>query len=335
MKTFRIPLLSTLAGLALLLFTPHAQAIDCPAGAACTDPVGFITLTANPSDDGVNKKITLLGLGLFNAVEFQGPVDSVSGSTLGIIGIQASQFDGMYFVQIASGANSGIMADIASTAADSITLAQDISSLIAVDDIIKIRKHSTIESVFGVNNALGLTGGTTAGASDTINLFNADGTVSVIFWVPGSDVWFNGIAIVNDFIIYPDQGIFMQRIGTDTASGKLLGSVKTDVTALTIENGFNVLANVYPVDVTLANSGLNTNDGGVTGLLAGTSLTQADVVRIFDDAGALKSYYLVDEQNNIWFDGIALSGDVVLKSGSSFIITRRNDGINWFQDPTF
>ena len=130
-------------------------------------------------------------------------------------------------------------------------------------------------------------------------------------------------------------GVYRYGGGNRAYSVPSIQSARTDRTALTIENGFNVLANVYPVDVTLANSGLNTNDGGATGLLAGNSLTQADVVRIFDDQGALKSFFLVDEQSNIWFDGVVVANDIVLKAGSSFIITRRNDGINWFQDPTF
>ncbi len=336
MKTLKIPYFSTLAaGLTLLFSTSTAQAIDCePAGAACTDPVGFITLTADPGD-GQTKKPTFVGLGLFNAVEFQGPISSISNAVIGVSGIQASQFDGMYFVQIASGTNSGLMVDIVSTASGSITLAEDISMMIAVNNVIKIRKHHTIESVFGANNDFGLLGGDSATESDTINLFNADGSVDIIYYLPSpTNLWFNGQAIANTFIIYPDQGVFLRRLGVNTASRKLLGSVKTDRTALTIENGFNLISNVFPVNVTLANSGLNTGDGG-TGLLAGDSITEADVVRFFNDQGVLKSYYLVDQQNNTWFDGSALAGDVVIEAGSSFIITRRNSSINWFQNPTF
>ena len=114
-----------------------------------------------------------------------------------------------------------------------------------------------------------------------------------------------------------------------------MGSVKTDTTGITIENGFNVVTNVFPLDVTLANSGLNTNDGGVTGLIEGTSPTVADTVRIVDDVGLVKTYFLLNAAGNVWTDGIALANDIVIKSGSSFVIDRRGSSFNWFQSPTF
>ena len=336
MKTLRIPLLTTITALGLLLSASTTQAIDCPEGAACTDPVGFVTLTADPSDDGVTKKLSLLGLGLFNAIEFQGPVDTVNGTVLGVSGIAASQFDEFYFVQIASGDNSGIMVDIVSTASDSITLAQDISPLIAINDIIKIRKHHTVDSVFGANNEFGLLGSFFITTSDTIQFFDAQGSTTIFFQDFGSfGFWTDGGDPVGDMIIYPDQGFVIRRIGTSVASTKLLGSAKTDATAITIENGFNIISNVFPVDTTLGNSGLNTQDGGESGLLASFFITTADNVRIFDDQGILQTYFLQFESANYWTRGNDDATNVIIKEGSSFLVIRRGDSFNWFQPPTF
>lgn len=334
MKALRIPLLSTLAGLALLVSTSQIQAVDCPPGAACTEPVGFVTLTANPSSDGVNKKISLIGLGLFNAVEFQGPIDSVNGSVLGVTGIQAGQFDEFYFVQIASGDNSGIMVDIVSTSIDSVTLAQDLSTMVSVGNIIKIRKHHTMASVFGTSNEMGLVTGTNPIAADIIQIFGPDES-KTLFFLTGANVWTDGIFNLNNLIIYPDQGLLFRRIGTESASIKLLGSVKTDTTGITVENGFNIINNVYPVDTTLGTSGLNTNDGGTTGVLPGTNPIAADNIRIVNDQGQVGIYFLVNAANNIWTDGIFPANDVVIKAGSSFILDRKSNSFNWLQQPTF
>ena len=91
-------LLASLAASSLILTAPSAFGQNCPPNAACTDPVGFITLTADPSTDGILRRLSLVGLGLFNAVEFQGLVTNVSvadsKSVLDITGVTAAQFDG-------------------------------------------------------------------------------------------------------------------------------------------------------------------------------------------------------------------------------------------------
>lgn len=317
---------------ASILVAPLVQAQQT----VTTPPVGFITL--NIEGDG----FTLLGLGLFNAVDHQGVVaGATSGNDQTVItddnaSFTADQYATGYFIEILSGENAGIMVDIAGNTETTVTLAQDISGLLPVDTSYAIRKHHTIGSVFGDTNAAGLGGAATGASADELLIFNpVSQTSTTYFYNSIFNRWVNAANIVgnaNGEILYPDQGLIIKRKVADPVSFKLLGSVKVGATALSIENGFNIVPNVYPVDVTLIETGFYTGDP-TTGLQAAPTGASADELQVFDAATQTSATYFYNSIFNRWVNAANIAGnanDTVIASGVAVIINRKGGvPFNW------
>lgn len=321
------------------------QAMNCDENGNCyTDPVGYITLKINGADAPGQKKITLAGLGLFNPVEFQGALSGKSGKTLTISGasFEADTFapydnnpqKPKYFVEFIDGDYAGLMADIESHTEDSITLTVDLGSLVLGDETIRIRKHHTLASVFGSDNSAGFKAGSTASGADTIAILDSVNQDSNSYfysslydrWAPITNI--TGDA--DDQVIYPEQGFIVTRFETEPLELKLVGNVKTDQTLLPVDLGKNLLANVLPVDTPLSESGLYSGDSA-SGVTAGATGAQADVVTIVDSNGDSNGYFYSSLYNR-WAPITNIAGDaddVMIEAGSAIMISRKSGSFTW------
>lgn len=296
----------------------------------------------------------LIGLGLYNAVEFQNVISGINETSLNLEGETISvtqltfpgepfhnlQFDARYFLEIIDAAdqmslNPGVIVDIVESTLNTIILVQDISSLIAIGDGVRIRKHHTIASVFGSQNEAGLEEEDTLSIADKIILYNPVAQSSQIFFYSSNAGWVDTEGISSgETILYPDQGIIVHRLNNTDLLVKIFGNVRTGSTSIPFEVGRNLIANVYPITYTLDDSGLFTGDEN-SGIKENDSLELADRIMILSQDGLLEGYHY-SELLGGWVDReLNPSGQVVIEIGTAFILQRLGPPINWMQEQPY
>src|SRR5581483_1180572 len=128
--------------------------------------------------------------------------------------------------------DNGWMADIAdtSTANQSLNLAGSLGNAVSAGSHYRLRKHSTIASIFGANNEAGLKSGSNPSMADNILLEDPQ-TQRVITIFYYSDTTFHGwldatFSPVDNLIIYPEQGVMIRRRVATDLNIYLAGPVK-------------------------------------------------------------------------------------------------------------
>jgi len=205
--------------------------------------------------------------------------------------------------------------------------------------VFRIRKHWTIASVFGTTNQAGLQGGTSSTADTVLVYSAATGGYDVYYYstrgLPGVGWRKAGAGAVDqaNTVLYPDDGLLIQRKQTGNVNVVLMGAVKTGQTSFPVVAGLNILANPFAAPMTLGSSGLYKGDGSA--LVAGTAAT-ADQVQIFNgtaydtyyysSGGAAGTGWRLDDGNNSTVDQAA----VQIPVGASFLVQRRSGtAFNW------
>ena len=341
--------------LAICLFCTTQLSADntTNSNSACTDPQGFITLEIKGNEVS-SPTFNLIGLGLYNAVEFQNVISGISetplileGETTTVTELSFSgkpflkhPFDHRHFIEVINtekqtSLSPGVIVDIVESTLNSVILAQDISSLITIGDGIRIRKHHTIASVFGTENEAGLEEDETLFFADKIQIYNPVVQLSNTFYYSSNTGWMDAEGVPGgDTLLYPDQGIIIHRVKNTNLSVKLFGTVKTGPTAIPFELGRNLIANVYPVAYTLNSSGLYTGDES-SGIKKNDSLELADRIMILSSDGLLEGYHY-SESFGGWVDReFNPSGSVVIEVGTAFILQRHAAPINWRQEQPY
>lgn len=304
------------SALVAAFFAPaSAQTDPCADGtAACTDPVGFITITIKGLADfpSLDRAVTVIGLGMTNEVEFQSVMTGVSGATLDFAASSLSglDFSGGYYLEIASGSSQGLIVDIASNTDSSITLTQDVSSALTGDESVKVREHRTVSSVFGTGASLIL------GESDTVTIFDGSNQQPITYTYSSRAGWG---AAGGDGIIPLEAGVIINRREQSDVELKLLGSVKMEQTAFNVFSNANVIANPYPVAIPLDSINLNTESG--------------DNGAIFD-ASTQNSVGVTYSSRSGWgVAGGALPPEI--PAGGALILIHQGNGYSWLETAPF
>ena len=352
----KLTLISAL-GVALSLAAHQAAAVD-----VFTDPVGFITLTANGTNT-FSPGLSYLGLGMTQLPANRGLVSSVAGTGITVNNtLTANQFkrDGSNnptaFIEITSGANAGLIDDIVSNSTTTIFTASDDSALVSAGQTYKVYPHWTIDSVFGSKNEAGLLGGNSSSAADNIIVFAALSQSSSIYYFRtnttggcplGGCGWRSTSSTssnVGPTVLDIDNGVKIQRRQGPDITVKLVGGVKLGQTIIPIATNINIVGNVYPVtNLTLGVSGLYTGSSA-TGVLGGNSSSAADNVDIWNGTGFDIYYFRTNVTGGCPLGGCgwrSTSSTSIDKSGTSFPlggsvrIQRRAGGFNWTAPQTF
>jgi len=152
---------------------------------------------------------------------FQGAATSRTSTTLTV---SSASFGSLapagglptHYVKITSEAMEGYVLDILSNTSTSVTVDGNLSTAGATPSFV-IRPHVKASDLFAGNTSL-------APGSDTLTLFNDNGTSTVLLWV-GSDSstgWVDPITeAVQDAVVYPGQGFVLtsQGAGNFTSTG--------------------------------------------------------------------------------------------------------------------
>jgi hypothetical protein len=275
-----------------------------------TDPVGFITLTAEgTAGPGSSPAYSFQGLGMTQIPAQRGLVTSVSGQAVAISGLVAGQYNAgprgaLYYIEDVNtnSAYAGFTDDIVSNDATSVYTAFDDHVQIVAADGYKIIPHWTIAGVFGATDQAGLQQGSGTTADQIlIQNPNAAGQPLAVYYynnvtskslTPGWRGGSSGNTDVSQTPLYNDQGVLIGRQVSTNLSYQLVGAVKIGPTLIPLSGTNNFAGNVYATStMTLSNSHLYTDGNPNDSLVAGTGTT-ADQVLVHNDAtGALTVYY--------------------------------------------
>jgi uncharacterized protein (TIGR02597 family) len=221
-----------------------------------------------------------------------------------------------YFIEITSGPFAGLIDDITTNDAASVTTASDDSAEIAATDTYKIYPHWTLNTAFGPPTQSGLPGGTTATTADNLLVWNPATQQNITYYwrTAGTPGWRSGASLTVDVgtnVLYIDEGIVIQHKTGTTVPVLLVGGVKLGPTIIPmVASGLTFAGNVYASSFSLNQSSLfTTNDA--TGVHGGTTATAADNLLIWNAATQqTTTYYWRTAGTPGWRSGASLTVDV-------------------------
>lgn len=259
-----------------------------------TAPVGYVTLTVKGSGTA-SEAFSFLSVPLLDAVSHSGDFEAVSGTILTDSDASwlTDAYNDLYFIEITSGANTGVSTTITDTTLTTLTTLDDLSSLIASDDTFIIRKYPTLAGVFGPSNEAGLQGGSSASNADTILIPDPlTQGFSVYYYKSsglGSPGWFSTSSSGDkaNTLLLPGTGFIVKRLGTLDVDVVVSGSVQVNNVFTPVEEDINFIASRFPTPVTL-NQMFGVDGGDLTG---GSSASNADTVLIPKESGGFDIYY--------------------------------------------
>ncbi len=328
MKTKALQVLTMTAVLVAWLSPCRAQTT------ANTTPVGYINVTipaATPPT--ITEQSVAFSVPLYNTPDFQGTVaslDSVNSFTLTGASFTAGNFattSAPRGVRIITGTQQGMLFLVSANTTNQVTVVlpngvTDINTLLAVGNTIQIVPVNTFGSLFGTTTPLLMTGAS-ANDADVVYLLSKDGS--------GNDQWqtyfHNGTnwrragsgADQTNTIIYPDEGVFIVHRGTSSVTLTMMGAVPStsEQTGL-FGSGSTFLANRFPVDVQLFNSGIQDSAGWVKS----TSANTADKVYLWDTITRVWQTYFHNGTNWRRAGTGANQNTTVIKAGTAVVLYR-------------
>lgn len=290
---------------------------ESPAQTASTVPVGVVH-TSIPAGTGSVKKTSLISLPLLETATLNGKSvgrfsgvtsttfsDSSAGWTPGelstvaepkLLLITSGAAEGHMFLISTAPASQNTATTATISTADSTVV--DLTSLGiltgASGDTYRILNCDTLASLFGTPETTGVLGGTSANTADSV-IIVVNGSASTYYYKSDAtpNRWTKvapGNPDASATPVLPYYGIQYSRLGSSSIELTVTGDIPANPKKTFVKNsGTTFLAQYWPVDSTLASTGISSLQGWVSG----TSTTVADTV-IITSNGSASTY---------WFDG--------------------------------
>ncbi len=305
-----------------------------------TSPVYVGAATTLSGNGGSGTKLTLFSQRMVQPIAYAGTVSSLQSNTL--TDTNAAWADSQFgtngtlaYIEF----DNGLMVDIANTSAgaQSLSLAGSLNGLVSPGATYRVRPHCTIASLFGTNNEAGLQSGLNAAQADNIILqIPQTQQTLTIFYFNNSRIsgWYNAdFTPASKQIVYPEQGVMVQRVSSGDLTLFSCGPVKTTATLAPIEPGFNLVGTLQSVtNLTLASLNLYTGNPA-TGVSSGLNPSLCDNLLIVQPDGSSATYfYFNNGRTQGWYDASFNSASgVQVNAGSAFFIQRQsaNGPFNW------
>jgi uncharacterized protein (TIGR02597 family) len=235
---------------------------------ATTDPVGFVSYKVNANSD------QKLGLPMQQASTFQGTAATVSSTTVTSTGL--TSLSGANFLLVTSGLASGKWEQVVTSATGSLTIAQAIPGF-AASDSFEIKPFWTLSAMFPDGGAITKSTDLFDPVAEILmNNPSAQGvnippSSAYFYFVGDADYpagWYDSSnpdgGLQNNMLISPDSLFTIRNKTSAPFTISMVGSVPTDAMALDVNTRVagpqdNPVYNMFPSDVTLANSGLAPN----------------------------------------------------------------------------
>src|SRR5579859_2440452 len=212
-----------------------------------TDPVGFITLTAEgTSGPGSSPANSFWGLGMTPLTASRGnTAASITSTKVGVSdtltpgAFNAVAAGPQYYIEITSGTLAGFTDDIVSNDANNVFTGTDDHLLAINSQTYKIYPHWTLASVFGASNQAGLNPGSSTTADQVLVQNPVTKGFATYFYATASKTlsagWKNagtGNTDASLVPLYQDQGIVISRQVSTNLGVQLVGAVKLGPTLI-------------------------------------------------------------------------------------------------------
>jgi hypothetical protein len=324
-----------------------------------TDPVGFITITANGTTGPGAPAYSLLALGMTPLPVSRGNIGAgPSGTkvpvsdTLTPGAFNAVAAGPQYYIEVTSGGVVGFTDDIVSNDAANVFTGTNDSGLPIASQTYKIYPHWTLASAFGAADQAGLNPGTPSSADQILIQNPITKAFTTYFFATASKTlsagWKNAATGNTDASLtplYQDQGLLVNRQVATNLTVKVVGGVKLGMTiSPLIGPGYNLGANMYASSSnTLATSGLFTDGNSTDSFVAGTP-SSADQVLIHNDAtGVFSTYFFATASKTLsagWKNAATGNTDASNTSiplGAFVLINLQagHNGFNWKFPPPY
>ena len=322
----------------LSLFFATALAYPLLAETIFTIPQGYTKVTiAGPATTG-DSKLTSISASLLQDVGYAGSVtlgaytDNPSGPDSQALTVSGAAWTAtqwtntphLAYVSVADDAGNadGIVPAeeafliTANTAGGGLTLETsfDLATRFPATTTIKIRKANTLDSFFGsssssfaANDLVYIWGG---GTWDSFQYVDFGGGFA--FWASTTD-GFTDVGPIT--VIHPDEGLFVSRTVNSDIVITLFGEVPSAPQVTTIE-GTSFVASRFPIDTTLANTGI-----------ANSSWKANDLLYIWNPSAKWDSFQYVDFGGGFVYwasttDGFTPVDDTVIAANSAMFVVR-------------
>jgi hypothetical protein len=203
----------------------------------------------------------------------------------------------------------------------------DLSTLgiVVGTDTYKIYACDTLSTFFGTPASTGILGGTSANNADTIVAI-VNGSASTYFYSTTASRWARaalGNPDASNVPLLPYYGIQYSRLSTNPWSRTVTGGVPVEPRKVAVKNSGNtILSQFWPVDSTLATSGLSTV------VTAGANANSADTVRL-TSGGSVNTYFFDGTNWRRQALGSPLANDTPIPLGTAMQIFRRGSAAGY------
>ena len=304
---------------------------------AYTAPSGFVTINITPAAVAGETSATAFSVSLRKAKKNVSQATSVSGHAVSVAGAawtpDTEWGDPAHPHILYIGAPTATEEDdpskmayeaflIEGNTADTITVVAD-SGFNLQDSFLQTAKFfiveaTTIGELFGAtsDDVKFLKGGT---ATDSDNIYLWDGNAWEIYWFNGNNWTGDGFSNANDTIVFPDDGIFVIRRGTEGLPLVFTGSVPEDNQLTNIVTGSTFVGSKYPVDTKIKDMGFLSLSGWATG---GTA-TDSDNVYVWSGTAWLIYWH---NGSNWTKDGFSDNNEDIIVGNSAMFIIKKSAG---------
>lgn len=323
---------STLFSIFILGFSSlsHAQGVN-------TIPVGSVTVSVAPGLPAgrtisvisfpmtASASATGLMRGTLTGVTANSLSNSAAGWTAGELSTAATP----HIIRITSGAAKGrsfLISTSTANTATSVTIDNEEASLvnlatagIAAGDTYEIIACDTLSSLLGTPATTGILGGANPDEADNIQIL-VQGQYRKFYYNTTRNTWVRiGFETPSPNVaLRPDTAVIYSRAGQGALEFTLTGRVPSmERKALVSNAGPTLLANGWPAETTLANSGISDLAGWVKSTLAAA----ADTVQISNNGAWIKYYHDGTQWRRVGFN--TPSNNVVLGVASGVLITKQ------------
>jgi hypothetical protein len=230
---------------------------------------------------------------------------------------------GSYYVEF----DCGLMMEIVTSdaTAKTITLGGDIRELTSVGARYRVREHFTVGEIFSSENIAGIKTGLNDAAADNVMLYLPETQSTLtLFCFSLSNAWYTSqYQPAGNLTLYPEQGIFVRRKGTNDLVLYAHGLAKEGATKVPVYQGMNLIGTLKGArSVRLADLNLYTGNTN-TGFAEGVNMQVADNLRLVNEDGSTSTYFYFPGYG--WVDSTYNgANDVVVEPGAAFFLIRKS-----------
>ncbi len=294
-----------------------------------TDPVGYVSVDIV----GGGGTSIISSAGLVQPAAYSNVGDITSGNVLTVSSASwaVDEFAGDHYVQFSNGEWSAVTSNTATI----LSLESTVSNATGIS--FSIRPLNTFDSLFGSDNSVGFTGGTSLAQADIVAIFDqaTQNFAGLYYYNTSRTRWENsGNVASGGTILYPDEALVV--IGKSAKTITFSGTVQLGTTSGSLAGvgQSSLLPNPYSVDVKISEAGFESI------IVGGSNFGSSDKLFVWDSAAQqFNKLYYYDTDDSQWktSSNVVVGDTDIIQVGGAVLIVRSNASVTekWVLDQPF